>query len=279
MSNDVSDDVMPEGNSDDQLGEDVGGARPAAKGFAHIMGHGNAHGTGRGADPAGGSGAILETSQPESPDLAHHFLISMPLGQPDAEDIFDRSVVYMFQHNEHGAVGLVVNKPLDLTVDDMFKKVALPLGRPDLKAQIVFQGGPVQTDRGFVLHEPMPVVNYATGDLQGGEPAYMGSLPILTAGATELDGAKRNAHLELTTSRDVLEAMAEGKGPEQVFMTLGCAAWDKGQLEDELAGHFWLAVKAEPRIIFNTPPEQRYTQALSLLGIDPVFLNVQGGVA
>ena len=186
-------------------------------------------------------------------DLTNQFLIAMP-GM--ADETFAGAVVYLCEHTEKGALGLVINKPIDIKLRNLFEKVELRLESDELAEQPVFFGGPVQTERGFVLHEKM-------GD---GNPAYNSTLSI-------------PGGLEMTTSKDVLEAMAEGSGPAKVLITLGYSGWQPGQLEDELGRNGWLNVDADPKVIFDTPIEQRYAQALSLLGIDPRMLSQEAGHA
>ncbi len=215
-------------------------------------------------------------------DLTHHFLIAMP-GLEDA--LFDHSVVYVCEHNERGALGLIINKPSDLLLSGLFEKIALTLNRTDLSDTPVFLGGPVQTERGFVLHEPMG---------QGGESVYSSTLVIkgesseaapeqdpIDQSESESDGEPITspAQLEMTTSKDVLEAMAEGAGPKKALVTLGYATWGKGQLESELAENAWLTVQADQAIIFDTPPEQRYARAIGLLGLDAGMLHGEAGHA
>ena len=187
-------------------------------------------------------------------NLTNHFLIAMPAM---SDETFGRSVVYMCEHSERGALGLMINKPSDILVRHLFDKVELPLARADLAEQPVFMGGPVQTERGFVLHEPMGTAN---------EPVYASTMTI-------------PGGLEMTTSRDVLEALSTGVGPRRVLVTLGYASWGEGQLESELAENSWLTVGADLAVIFDTPVEQRYDKALSLLGIDRNFLMGEAGHA
>ncbi|MBI5926902.1 MAG: YqgE/AlgH family protein [Aquabacterium sp.] len=195
----------------------------------------------------------MSTGAPTPINLTNQFLIAMP-GMKDGN--FAGTVVYMCEHNDKGALGLVINKPIDIDLRKLFEKVDLSLERPDLASRPVFFGGPVQTERGFVLHESL--------DAEGGH--YNSTLKI-TEG------------LEMTTSRDVLEALSNGAGPRRVFITLGYSGWSAGQLEEELGRNGWLNVDAEPEIIFNTPVEQRYDKALSLLGIDRNFLMGEAGHA
>jgi len=185
----------------------------------------------------------------KSMDLTNQFLLAMP-GVIEGE--LSGAVIYLCEHNERGALGLVINRPTDLTVGTLFERIDLELDITADKGAPVYFGGPVQTERGFVLHAP-------PGD-------YTSTI-------------KLNEDLALTTSRDVLQAVAEGHGPAQMLVTLGYAGWGAGQLEEELAHNAWLTVNAEPHIIFDVPSEQRYSAALGLLGIDPVMLAGVAGHA
>ncbi|MDP2371047.1 YqgE/AlgH family protein [Rhodoferax sp.] len=191
-------------------------------------------------------------------NLTNHFLIAMP-GLEDAA--FSRSVVYLCEHSERGALGLVINKPSDIDLQRLFDKVELPLRRVDLAHAPVFQGGPVQTERGFVLHESVG----AEGDVTG-ESVYASTLSI-------------PGGLEMTTSKDVLEALSTGAGPRKVLVSLGYSAWGEGQLESELCENSWLTVAADREVIFNTPVAQRYDKALSLLGFEAWMLSPGAGRA
>ena len=193
-------------------------------------------------------------------NLTHHFLIAMP-GLMD--ESFSRSVVYMCEHSERGALGLIINKPSTMSMQSLFEKVELQLGRADLIELPVFQGGPVHTERGFVLHEPMSHISSKAGK---SEPAYASTLAI-------------PGGLEMTTSKDVLEALSTGAGPKRVLITLGYAAWAQGQLESELAENSWLTVQADDHVIFDTPIEHRYDSALALLGLQAWMLSPQAGHA
>ena len=186
-------------------------------------------------------------------DLTNQFLIAM---SGMADETFEGSVVYLCEHNEKGALGLVINKPIDIKLRNLFEKVELTLDRQDLADQPVYFGGPVQTERGFVLHEKR-----AAGLTQ-----YNSTLSI-------------PGGLEMTTSKDVLEAMADGSGPVKVLVTLGYSGWRAGQLEEEIGRNGWLTVDADPAIIFDTPIEQRYNRAVELLGIDPRMLSQEAGHA
>lgn len=182
---------------------------------------------------------------------------------PGLEDaLFARSVVYMCEHSERGAMGLIVNKTSELSMRELFDKVDLPLGREDLRERPVLLGGPVQTERGFVLHDPIHLDDPA----QEGHSIYAATLTVP-------DG------LEMTTSRDVLEALSSGAGPRRVLITLGYASWGEGQLESELAENSWLTVPADMGIVFDTPLEQRYEKALDLLGLKAWMLSPEAGHA
>ncbi len=192
-------------------------------------------------------------------NLTHHFLIAMP-GLQDAA--FARTVVYLCEHSPRGALGLVINKPTDINLKNLFDKVDLPLGRADLAATQVLQGGPVQTERGFVLHEAV----VPEGAENQNESVYASTMTI-------------PGGLEMTTSKDVLEAIATGAGPRKLLVTLGYSAWGEGQLESELAENSWLTVGADPAVIFDTPIEERYTKALALLGLQAWMLSPEAGHA
>jgi len=189
-------------------------------------------------------------------NFTNQFLIAMPSLR---EGTFAGTVVYLCEHTEKGALGLVINKPIDITLKHLFEKVELSLDRDDLAEKPVYFGGPVQTERGFVLHESLG----GEGD-EGGH--YNSSLRI-------------PGGLEMTTSKDVLEALSNGAGPKKVLVTLGYSGWGAGQLEDEMSRNGWINVSAEPGIIFDTPFEQRYDKALSLLGIDANMLSQEAGHA
>ena len=181
-------------------------------------------------------------------DLSNQFLMAMP-GMVSGE--LAGTVIYLCEHSPKGALGLVINRPTDLSLAGLLEQIDLKLEiAPGLNPSVFF-GGPVQTDRGFVLHSP----------------------------AGEYSSSIKLGNMALTTSRDVLEAVAGGHGPEQFFVTLGYAGWGAGQLENELAQNAWLSVAAQQDIIFDTPPQERYAAALKLLGIDPVMLTGDAGHA
>lgn len=181
-------------------------------------------------------------------DLSNQFLMAMP-GMVGGN--LAGTVIYVCEHSSKGALGLVINRPTNLTVGGLLEQIDLKLEIAPGQDSLVFFGGPVQTDRGFVLHAPAR--------------EYSSSI--------KLDG------MALTTSRDVLEDVAEGHGPEKILVTLGYAGWGAGQLENELAQNAWLSVASDSNIIFAIPPEDRYDAALKLLGIDPVMLTGDAGHA
>jgi putative transcriptional regulator len=168
-----------------------------------------------------------------------------------SDEPFVRSVVYMCEHSSRGALGLVINKPSDISLKSLFDKVDMPLRREDLSNAPVFQGGPVQVERGFVLHETM---------VTGTDESAYGSTMSIPGG------------LEMTTSKDILEALSTGAGPRKIFVSLGYSAWAEGQLESEIGENSWLTVQADPALIFDTPIEQRYEKALGLLGLQSWML-------
>lgn len=192
---------------------------------------------------------VPEASVPEFSGFANQFLLAMP---EQVGGSLAGSVIYVCEHSERGALGLVINRPTDLTLGALLERIdmALEIHVPQQDAPVFF-GGPVQTDRGFVLHMP-------TGD-------FSSSLNL--------------GELMLTTSRDILQATASGLGPERMLVTLGYAGWGAGQLETEMAQNAWLNVQADVRIIFDVPPEDRYEAALALLGIDPGALTGAAGHA
>jgi putative transcriptional regulator len=187
-------------------------------------------------------------------NLTNQFLIAMP-GM--ADDNFSRSVIYLCEHTQNGALGLVINKPIDIKLKNLFEKVELSLDREELAELPVFFGGPVQTERGFVLHDK----------LGSDASPYNSTLSIPGGG------------LEMTTSKDVLEALSHGAGPKRIHVTLGYSGWSAGQLEDELGRNGWLTVDADPAVIFDTPIDERYDRALALLGFDPRMLSQEAGHA
>jgi putative transcriptional regulator len=186
-------------------------------------------------------------------NLTNHFLIAMPSMH---DPIFGGTVIYLCEHNARGAMGLVINKTTDMTVSELFDRIDLkleiiPNSHPMGKRPVMF-GGPVQDDRGFVLHAP-------AGD-------FNSSLKITD-------------DIAFTTSRDVLEAVASGDGPQRVLMSVGYAGWGAGQLEKEILANGWLTVPADSHILFDLPIEEKLTAAIKSLGIDPLMLAGEAGHA
>jgi len=189
---------------------------------------------------------------PSGLNLANHFLIAMPSIQ---DPIFGGTVVYVCEHNEKGVLGVVINKPTDMTMDVLFDRIDLKLAeglRASVTDEPIMFGGPVQDDRGFVLHSP------------GGR--YSSSLNVTD-------------EVAFTTSIDVLEAVASGAGPKRMLVSIGYAGWSPGQLEEEISRNGWLTVGADARVLFDLPIEERYTAAIKLLGIDPLMLTTEAGHA
>jgi putative transcriptional regulator len=182
-------------------------------------------------------------------NLTHHFLIAMP---NMADPYFSKTLTYVCEHNDQGALGVVVNRPIDMTLQALFERLSLTLRDRDLSGAPIYFGGPVQTDRGFVLHEPM-------GDWQS-------TLKVSDA-------------IGLTTSKDILEAVGRGEGPQKILVTLGYAGWSAGQLEHELTQNAWLTVEAKDAIIFDLPSEERLPAAMELLGVDYARLADSAGHA
>lgn len=187
---------------------------------------------------------------PGLPTLTGHFLIAMPgMGDPN----FARGITFICQHSEDGAMGLVVNRLSDFRLGDVLRQMHMPCERKEVATAPVLVGGPVQPERGFVLH---------------------------TSGEREWDSSYRvNDMLTVTTSRDILAAMADGEGPERALVALGYAGWGAGQLEQELRENAWLTVQADDRILFDTALDDRWGAAVALVGINPANLTSYSGRA
>lgn len=190
----------------------------------------------------------------ENINLTGHFLIAMPaLTDP----YFSKSVTFICTHNQDGAMGVVINRPTDITYNTLFEKINLELQNSAVANRPVLYGGPVQPDRGFVLHQP-------TGD-------WDSSITI----------AENTA---LTTSKDILEAVALGTGPEKMLLTLGYAGWTPGQLEHEIAQNAWLSVQPKDvstlhKILYETQYEEKLNATMALLGINFGMLSDVAGHA
>ena len=175
----------------------------------------------------------------QSVNLTQHFLIAMPAM---ADPHFAKTLTFICEHNEQGALGVVVNRPVDLTLHALLEQIEITPVNESCRHTAVHYGGPVQTDRGFVLHSP--------------------------AGAWQSTLAVGN-DIALTTSKDILQAVARGEGPSRLLVTL----------EHELAQNAWLTVSADMRILFETPADKRYDASLKLLGIDLAMLSDAAGHA
>ena len=171
-------------------------------------------------------------------NLTHHFLIAMP---SMADPHFAHTLIYVCEHSEKGALGIVINKPIDMTLSTLFEQINIPLGDSELREARVHYGGPVQIDRGFVLHRPLG--------------SWQSTLAI-------------SDDLGLTTSKDILEAVGHGEGPNDVLVSLGYAGWSADQLEQEISQNAWLTVAADTDVLFAEPAETRLPAAMKLLGID-----------
>lgn len=186
-------------------------------------------------------------------NLVGQFLIAMPNQLGEA---FERTVVYVCEHNASGALGLVVNRSADVTISDVLTKLdvadEMSIQYAAHASESVLVGGPVQTERGFVLHAPFH--------------EYAATIKI-------------NDNVGLTSSRDILEDLARGQGPDKMLLVLGYAGWSAGQLEAELARNAWLTVPADEHVLFETLPRERYQQAMRLLGFDAAMLSNQAGHA
>ncbi|MDD4911662.1 MAG: YqgE/AlgH family protein [Sideroxydans sp.] len=184
-----------------------------------------------------------------SMNLTNHFLIAMPAM---TDPFFAKSLTYVCEHNDEGAMGIVVNRPISLNLSELFAQINMPLTQPELEDMPVHFGGPVQTDRGFVLHN---------------------------AGGQWQSTLKVNDKIELTTSKDILQAVGEGTGPSNLLITLGYAGWSEGQLEQELAANAWLSVPATEHILFDLPADEKLAAAMALLGVDFASLSEEAGHA
>ena len=182
-------------------------------------------------------------------DLTNHVHIAIP---PLSEPKFHHTATLICEHNEEGALGLVINRPTELLLGDILEHMKIDTTHDDVAGQPVYMGGPVQNDRGFVLHEPV-------GDWEA------------TLRISEQTG--------ITSSRDILEAIARGEGPERSFITLGYAGWGAGQLEEELAANAWLSGPADTAIVFETPYDQRWEAAAALIGVDLTLISGEAGHA
>jgi putative transcriptional regulator len=181
--------------------------------------------------------------------LTNHLLIAMPqLNDPN----FAQTVALICEHTDKGALGIVLNKPLPMKLSDVLSQMKLEPKSEQIGEMPVLRGGPVHTDRGFVLHRP------------GGEWDHT---------------HKVSDTIQVTTSRDVLAAMARGEGPSDAFIALGYAGWESGQLERELKENAWASMPVDARVVFELPFEERWAGAWRLMGIDVDRLSPEAGHA
>ena len=181
--------------------------------------------------------------------LSNQFLIAMP-GLQDPH--FSHTVTLICQHNQEGAMGLLINRPTPMNLGDLAAQLGIELGDPDMTNVPIYHGGPVQPEQGFVLHSP-----------QGEWDSTM----------------EISKDLAMTVSQDIIEAIAHGLGPENFLIALGYAGWGAGQLEDELAANSWLNGPADKHIIFDTSVDERWDTAAKLLGIELSLLSTEVGHA
>lgn len=180
-------------------------------------------------------------------NLTNHFLIAMP-GLDDPT--FARTVAYVCQHTSEGALGIIINRPSELSIGSIMEQMEIDVLDETVNTRPVYLGGPVHPERGFVLHEPLG---------QWDSTVHISS------------------EVSLTTSRDILEALSIGEGPQRVLVALGYAGWSQGQLEQEIAENVWLNTLASPAVLFDHPPAQRWKAAAGLLGINIGLLTTQAG--
>ncbi|HSH42163.1 MAG TPA: YqgE/AlgH family protein [Arenicellales bacterium] len=185
----------------------------------------------------------------DTESLTGQFLIAMPaMTDPN----FEQTVSFICQHNEDGAMGIVINRTMDLTLGDVFQQMEIEADGCKQAGQSVHYGGPVQTERGFVLHD---------------QPGDWDSTVAI------------DERIGLTTSRDILEAIGRNAGPTRALLALGYAGWGSGQLEHEITQNAWLSGPADIDLMFSTPVEQRWNRAAGLLGIDLSLLSREAGHA
>ena len=185
----------------------------------------------------------------DSDTLAGQLLVAMP-GMLDPN--FQHTVTYVCEHTENGALGITINRPLEMDIADVLEQFSLETGSDLQLHQPVMRGGPVQAERGFVLHES----------------------------ANQWDSTTEVGHsIFVTTSQDILSDVAAGKGPARILMALGYSGWEAGQLEDEIRQNAWLTVPASMNLVFETPFEERWQAAARSIGVDPINLSLHAGNA
>jgi len=192
-----------------------------------------------------------DTKEPKADtyNLAGHFLIAMPSLN---DSFFNQAVTFICEHDENGSFGIIINQQTDITLKQITKEMKIEISNSANENQPVFVGGPVDQGRGFILHRP-------AGNWQS-------SLIV-------------NDNVALTTSKDILRAIANNEGPTDSIVALGYAGWAAGQLDNEMANNTWLSCPADEQIIFNTPAEERWKAAANLIGIDLSLLSNDAGHA
>ena len=194
-------------------------------------------------------GSLNTSAMIESTYLTNQFLIAMPaLADPN----FFHTVTYICEHNSAGALGIVINRPLTLTLGELLEHLQIEQRQDGVESLPVFSGGPVQQEQGFVIHTPVG--------------KWESTLQVTPS-------------IGLTTSRDILQALASGEHKERALVALGYAGWGPGQLEQEIANNAWLSGPADDAILFDTPHAQRWSAAAALLGVDLALLSGDAGHA
>lgn len=181
--------------------------------------------------------------------LTNQLLIAMP-GMADPN--FSTTVTLICEHNDDGALGIIINRPLNLKLSGLFRQLAVEDADPDVAGNPVMSGGPVGTERGFVLH--------------GKDHSFENTLTV-------------SDDIQLTLSRDVIDAMAVGEGPQKSLVAVGYAGWEPGQIEEEMLANTWLTVTATPELVFDTPFDDRWDSAARLLGVDIASISPDAGHA
>ncbi len=182
-------------------------------------------------------------------NLTGQLLVAMPMM---LDPNFARTVTYICEHSDKGALGIVINRPMDMDMGEVLDQLSLVPKDPNLAETPILQGGPVELQRGFVIHEA--------------EAGWESTLEVTNS-------------IFVTTSRDILSAIAAGTGPHRALLALGYAGWEAGQLEEEISANAWLSVPATPQLIFDTPFDQRWGRAAAELGVDIATLSHQAGHA
>jgi putative transcriptional regulator len=194
--------------------------------------------------------ASADTARMDSDStLTNQLLIAMP-GMADPN--FSTTVTLICEHNDDGALGIIINRPLNLKLSGLFEQLSVDDADPQVAGDPVMSGGPVGMERGFVLH--------------GNDQSFENTLAV-------------SDEIQLTLSRDVIDAMAVGDGPDKSLVAIGYAGWEPGQLEDEMLANSWLNVTATPELVFDTPFEERWDSAARLLGVDIASISPDAGHA